>query len=334
MRIALVLACLLAGCVASSSNGTSDTDPEPEPQPQPQPVASGTYQVRSDLDLTIEAVLPETAAGYVSTLRDFATNPTETLFDLAEAAGVPAVAEIRSALPDAVENKLEGWMNGEIEKLTIGGVPVPQVAGTIASLAETALTRFALESELSIAGTTATHTLKTLDLTPAGLNVVVSITALPDDVIAATTTCSTAQGALALGDHAFALRYGEYMWTAIDHAVTQRYGTDLRGVIGGTVNCPALAQAVAAKCYFGVCVGHAAQLTAICNKGVDEVVERMHDKVAAMRFDALHVASGRAALVDADQDGDAEALAAGTWDAEINVGLGLRRVPATFTATK
>jgi hypothetical protein len=53
-----------------------------------------------------------------------------------------------------------------------------------------------------------------------------------------------------------------------------------------------------------------------------------------LRFDALHLAAGSATLVDADHDGAVEALAAGVWDAEINAGMGLRHVPATFTATK
>jgi len=213
-------------------------------------------------------------------------------------------------------------------------VPVPQFAGNIAALAETALTRFALDSELTINGSTATHTLKTLDLTPAGINSQVAISALPADVISATPSCSTAQGQLALGDHTYSLQYGEYVWTALNQAVTAQYGNDIRGLVGAAVNCPALAQRIAAKCYLGMCVGHATQLTAICEAGVDEMVERVHDKFAEKRFDAFHFASGTATLVDADHDGAVEAMTAGVWDAEINVGMGLRHAPATFTAAK
>jgi hypothetical protein len=329
MRIALAL--LLVGCVAPTSDSDTDIDGDSS---TPAPAASGAYQVRSDIDLTVEAVLPQTAANVVGTLRDFATNPAKALFDLAEQAGVSAVGEIRSALPGYIEDKLEGWINGEINKLTVGGVPVPLVAGNIASLAETALTQLAIDSELAIDGTTATHTLKTLDLTPAGFDVRVEIGSLPGDVVTATTTCASAKGALSIGDHAYALHYGEYMWTAINQAVTARYGSDVRGVIGAAVNCPALAKTIASKCYLGYCVGHEAQLTAICEKGVDEIAQRMHDKLADMRFDALHFAAGAAMLVDADRDGRAEALAAGLWTAEINAGMGLRHVPATFSATR
>jgi hypothetical protein len=296
--------------------------------------ASGTYQLRSDIDLTIEAVLPEPAEDVVVTLRDFSTNPAQTLFDLAEELGVPAVSEIRTALPSYVEDKLEGWINGEINKVTVSGVPVPQVAGSIAALAETALTQFALDSELTIEGAQATHALKAIDLAPAGIDVRVELDALPGEIIAATATCTTSKGALALGDHAYALAYGEYMWRAINQAVTAEYGTDVHGVIATAVNCPAIAHAVASKCYLGVCVGHEAQLTAICSAGVNEAVERVHDKLADMRFDAIHFAAGAATLVDANHDGSAEALAMGVWTAEINAGLGLRHVPATFSAVK
>jgi hypothetical protein len=292
------------------------------------------YQVRSHIDLTVEALLPEPAEQVVITLRDFSTNPGRTLLDLAEEMGVPAVGEIRDALPRYVEDKLEGWIDGEINKLMIDGVPVPQVAGDLAALAETALTQFALDSELAIAGTTATHTLKAIDLAPAGIAARVALDALPGEVVTATATCAVSSGTLAIGDHAYALDYGEYVWRAVNQAVTAEYGADIRGVLAGAVSCPALAHVVATKCYWGVCVGHEAQLTSICEAGLDEVVERVHAKFSAMRFDALHLAAGSATLVDADHDGAVEALAAGVWDAEINAGMGLRHVPATFTATK
>lgn len=84
----------------------------------------------------------------------------------------------------------------------------------------------------------------------------------------------------------------------------------------------------------GVCVGHTAELTEICERGLDEVVERAHAKFLAYRFDALHLAAGTATLVDADADRTADALTAGRWTTEINAGQGLRAVPATFTATR
>jgi hypothetical protein len=105
---------------------------------------------------------------------------------------------------------------------------------------------------------------------------------------------------------------------------------DVRGMLGQAINCPSLANTIASKCVLGVCVGHASELTTICEAGLDEIVDRVHAKVAALRLDALHLAQGSATLVDANHDGVAEALASGIWTAEINAGQGLRHVPATF----
>ena len=77
----------------------------------------------------------------------------------------------------------------------------------------------------------------------------------------------------------------------------------------------------------GVCVGHAAELTEICEAGLDEVVGRIHDKFSALRFDAIHFAAGSATITSGG-------LTNGVWTAEINAGQGLRHVPATFAATK
>lgn len=339
MRIAL--ACLLVGCAANPApvgdvdvDAEEDVDVDVEPTPEPELTASGAFKVRSDIDLTVEAVLPQTAADYVGTLRDFHANPAKTLFDLAEDAGVPAVQDIRDALPAYVEDKLEGWINGEIAKLTINGVSVTQLAGNVVALAETALTHFALESELVITEGSSTHTLTALDLTPAGLDAVYALDALPADVIAASPTCSSEDQTLSIGDHGYAIPYGEYMWKAIDASFIASYGMDIRATLGAAVNCSALAGVIANKCYWGYCVGHQAELTAICERGLDEAVERAQAKVEEMRFDAVHFAAGTATLVDDNGDGVVEALASGVWTAEINAGMGLRHVPATFTATK
>lgn len=341
MRIALAF--LLVGCVAyhgpadddgvgsgsGSGSGSDDTVVPPPPT-----VPNGAYQVRSNIDVTVEVLLPEQVEDKVVTLRNFSTNPARALFDLAEEAGVPAVGELRAALPDYLEGKLEEWINAEIAKLTIDGVPVTVLAGNIAALAETALTQFALDSELSIAGSIATHTLKTLDFSPSGLNRQIPLGDLPAEIGSATTTCSAQNSGLRLGDHAYGLPYGEYVWRAVNDQMTVQYGYDVHSLLGAAVNCPALAHTIAGKCYLGVCVGHEAELTTICERGLDEVVGRMHAKLAELRFDAIHFEAGTAKLVDTDNDSIADRIDQGVWTAEINAGLGLRPVPATFTATR
>ena len=314
MRIALAF--LLTGCVAMPASNDDDTT---VPTP-PKPVAQGAYDVHSSIDLTAELVLPQTAANVVVTLRDFSTNPAHTMLTLATEAGVPAIDD----LPSYVEEKLEGWINAEIAKVTLDGTPITEVAGSIAGLAETSLSKLELDSKLDIAANT--HTLQQVDLPAFGTSYAIAVTE--------TATCSSSAGVLSIGDHTYGLAYGEYIWKAMNEHMVATYGVDLRGALGAAVNCPSLAATVAAKCVWGYCVGHEAELTAICEAGLDEVVERVHDKLAEQRFDAMHFITGTATLVDGDKDGVAEALAAGTWDAELNAGQGLRHAPATFIGTR
>jgi hypothetical protein len=289
-------------------------------------VASGTYHVTSRIDLTIETVLPQPVEDIVLTARDFSTNPAHTLISLADDAGVPAVGTLRSVLPSYVMGKIEGWMNDEIAKLTIAGIPVTQIAGTFASLAETTLTQVSLESDLTISGGTATHRLTVLDLSPTGIDKQFSLGGFPADAVSATTTATSSHGTLAIGDHTFGLAYGEYAWEALEAACTAEYGADVRATLGAAVGCSTVAARVANKCVLGICVGHQSELTQICETGLDEVVDQVHDRIVAVKFDAVHFAAGTATIA-------ATGLSNGTWTAEINAGQGLRHVPATFTAT-
>ena len=159
MRLAITsLTALLAtsGCVLHSSPDDSD---DSENATSSTPVAQGEYQVTSTVEITIEALLPEPAANLVETLRTFSTNPGHAMFDAAQDAGVPAVGTIRSALPSYLEDKLEGWINTEVAKMTVDGLPVTQLAANVVSYAETSLTTVAVDSELTFSAGTATHRL-------------------------------------------------------------------------------------------------------------------------------------------------------------------------------
>jgi hypothetical protein len=338
MRLAITsLTALLAtsGCVLHSSpddwNDNDDNTSTPTPA---NPVARGEYQVTSTVEITIEALLPEPAANLVETLRTFSTNPGQAMFDAAEDAGVPAVGTVRSALPDYLEDKLEGWINTEVAKVTVDGIPVTQLAANVVAYAETSLTTVAIESELTFASGTATHRLTALDLAPAGLDVRLALDAVPSDIVTATATAKTSKSSLTIGDHLFSVSYGEYAWQALEAKVTADHGAGIRATLGAAVNCPLVASRVANKCVLGVCVGHTAELTSICERGLDEIVDRAHAKLASFKFDAFHLEAGHATMVDTSNDGIAERLDNGVWTAEINAGQGLRHAPATFTATR
>ncbi len=305
-----------------------------QPPPPPPPVASGTYKVTSTIDLTVEALLPQSLFDIVVTLRDFEANPARTLFDLAEDAGVPAVGEIRDALPSYVEDKLEGWINGYIAGITVDGTPVTSLAGEVVTLAETTLTQFAIESDMTIDATSVTHTLTGLDFNPAGIDAHITWDVTWDDITTTTASFSATRTTAKVGDHDFAIAYGEYAWRAVEQAFIANHGMGIYDTVMAAVDCEGLATTISQKCVSGYCVGHKAELKAICARGVEEVVERAYHKFAEQRIDMLRFAAGSATLVDADSDLDVEALTAGVWTAEINAGQGLRSVPATFTATR
>jgi hypothetical protein len=325
-------ASLLAGCAPET--GAADAEPIGTPE-DPVPAKTGPYQLVTTVDFTIEAILPPQIEDVVVTLRDFSTNPAHALLDLAERRGVVAVTILRAALPGYLEDKLEEWINGEIVKLKILGKPITEYAGDIAMLAEIALTQFAVDSELEIEGGAATHRITGLDLHPAGIDFRLPIGGLAGDILTQTPELAVAErGALSLGDQHFGLAYGEYAWRGIDAASTLAFGGGVRATLGKVISCPALAQTIATKCVLGVCVGHETELRQICEGGLDAVVDFAHDKLAAMRLDVLRFAEGSARLVDDDGDGVGDRIADGVWQAELNLGLGLRHAPATFTGTR
>ena len=328
MKRALALS-LLAACSTSVESGKGAGTPD---NPQPQQSNEGPYQVVTSIDFTAEAVLPPQAETVVSGLRDFSQNPAQTLINLATQAGVPAVSQLYGAIPSQLTSPLEGWINGEIEKVQIGGMPITTWAGNFASIADTAFTKFDVDSTLAIDGNQATHTLTFLDFTPTGvLNQKVPLAGVTADILTQTPTVDVGMaGAITLGSEQFGLLFGEYAWDAVNAECTTLYGADLRTTLGNAVNCTAVAQAVANKCVLTVCVGHANLIDQLCEGGLDALVAQIHQQFDQINLAALSYGTGTGTLVDVDGDGIADRIDNGTWDAQMDLGLGLRHTPATF----
>ena len=198
------------------------------------------------------------------------------MFDLLDAAGVPAVDTLRDALPAALESKVEGWMN---DALAAAGIA--DELDLVIAQAQRVLTSVELASDLTIASASttdaasaATHAPRALHWAEASLpggaiDVTIPLDAALDPVLAAPLTAqlgSAADGSaqLSLGAHAFGLAYGEYAWRALNALMRERSdGLDLRAQLGAIADCPAIAASVAAKCVLSVCVGHASDLEAI-----------------------------------------------------------------------
>ena len=336
MKRLLAVTLLAAACGTSAPGpgepgGGSGTPQDPVPQSADQ----GPYLVTTKIDLTVEAILPQQAENVVAVLREFSTNPAHALVDAASLAGVPAIGAIYNALPNVLTDKLEGWINGYIANIQIAGKPITEWAGDIAGLADTALSQFAVDSTLAIDGTNSTHTLTAIDFSPAGINFKLPLDALPDALRTQDPTIAVGQaGALSLGEQHFGLNYGDYAWTAMNGEITTLFGGDLRTSLGKAIDCMALAHSISSKCVLGVCVGHESDLDSLCEGGLDAIVDTLHQQFLALNQDALEYATGTATLVDDDGDGIADRIVQGTWDAQMNLGMGLRHTPATFEATR
>lgn len=338
----------LAACGSDAPASVDPTDPGGDPQdrpdvPAPDPAAEGpaTYEVVSTFDVPVSALLPEPASEAVGTLADFRASPASTLFTILDEAGVPGAAELQDAMPGPVEDELNDFIDESIEGAEVNGTPATQHLDFVLDQTELVLGRFDLVTDLTLAhdgdDLAATHRVRALRI-PAGAPLELE---LPEDraldaifTLETTPSAEVEKTTLTLGDHTFGLPYGELAWMALDLALHEAYGTDLRGVLGTIVDCSAVAAEVADQCVLGVCVGHEAELADLCAQGLDLIAAKVQDEVTSMRFDAVHLQAGRATLEDAGQDGQADALVNGVWQAELDLGQGPRACGATFTGTR
>lgn len=298
----------------------------------------GTYQLASVLDVEAQQLFPATAYDAMLILEGLRDRPAQTLFDLAEDAGVPAVGTIRDALPAAVESRLYGWIDGRIRTVTTGDGNIAQVIDTVLGVCHADIAELRLGSQLTIAGDTASHRLDTVELEVQGRALaydIAPLAAIGAELDVAVDAACAADGALTIGAHGFSFPYGKIAWQATEDSVRARYGRDLRTLLGDQVNCPAMAAAVADECYWGYCVGHEAELEQICEAGLDRAVAEIKGRVEAATVQPIALDAGAATLTDGHiTDGIASHVETGTWTARLDLGQGLRPSPATFTGER
>jgi hypothetical protein len=94
-----------------------------------------------------------------------------------------------------------------------------------------------------------------------------------------------------------------------------------------------MAAAVADECVAGVCVGHEADLRALCEAGIDYLADELAARFAETDVEVLAMREGTAWLRDEDGDGTVEGLD-GWWSAELDLGMGPRPTSVTFTGTR
>jgi hypothetical protein len=348
VMVSAMSAAMTAGC------GGDDAGPGPAPSDLR---VDGNYEIVSTYDLTAASVLPEPVAAYAQEIVGLRSDPAGTLFMLLDEAGVPLAGDLMDALPGPVADQLKKWINDFVANDVYGDARVSSELDALTTALETVLARPDVASRLTLSApdavgaTSATHRLEELRYRLYGgtTEITVPIVA-PQDATGLLTLETTATGRvtagiagedarLDVGDHAFGVPYGSYALAALDQAMRQRYGTDLRGVLGLLVDCQAMAASVAGKCVLGACVGHQDTLAAICNGGLDLAHQQLTDRISALRFDALRLSGGQAQMWDAPAAGGAadlrvDRLAGGKWAASIDFGMGARNVAGTFSGTR
>jgi len=341
--------------IASGAGCDDGSTADPGPPPADLRV-DGNYEIVSTYDLTAGSVLPEPVATYAQEIVGLSNDPAGTMFKLLDDAGVPLASDLMDALPGPVADQLKHAINDFFAADVYGNARVSSELDALAAAMQTVLARPDVVSQLSLAApdatgtTTATHRLEELRYhlyggateiavpiaTPAGEAAVLT---LETSATARVTRGTAGEDAhLEIGEHAFGVPYGDYVLAALDQAMNQRYGTDLRGALGALVDCEAMAASVAGKCVLGACIGHQPTLSAICNDGLDLAYQQMTDRIRGLRFDALRQ-SGQAQMWDAATAGGisdqrVDRLATGKWAASIDFGMGPRDVASTFVGTR
>jgi hypothetical protein len=330
--------CLLVGCGDDAGTG-SDTLPSGV-------TASGSFAMTTTIDVTVAAVLPATIYEKLDLLRRLRQDPGGTFFAVLGEAGVPLVDELTAVLPDAVEDKVGDWI-GEAIDASFGAE-----LDLVIAASQTALTRFDVLSELDLPAldaqgrATAVHRLRALRFAFSGDTHELALPAssgplVTQVAVGARVTRGTdgADGLLTLEDHLFGFGYGELAWQLLEAASLRRHGVGFREGLGLLVDCPSVATTVAAKCVLGVCVGHADMLEELCEKGLDYAVEKLHEELATLRFEALRLDDGVADMWDAPvsggpEDGVLDHLSAGSFECSLDIGMGPRLVPAVFSGQR
>jgi hypothetical protein len=326
------------------------------PLPPPAPLATqGTFALDSPIDLTAYVLAPESVAEDIRLLRGLRDDPAGTFFQLLDNAGVPLVGDLYGVLPGPLQDQVKGWLNEAILDRSSQGQPLTAELDVLLTLADEALVRFHLLTDLTLpsrgaAGVPlARHGLRGIryDFLGGRLPVeiprfvaehtgIVSETEAPVGLVA---PGAASDGTVELGDHAFGVPFGQYAFAALDLVSNQRYGASLRPALGRLFGCAEVASAVAGKCAGFVCVDHQAALAAICERGLDEVVDRIHEGLQAYNFNAVRFQSGRAQLWDAraaggTKDSQVDRIDGGVWQAFIDIGQGPRDVKATFSGQR
>jgi hypothetical protein len=292
-------------------------------------VVAASYALHTRIDLTVGALAPEPGYELLSRL---ASDPGSLIVSVADAAGVPAADRLFDALPSTLQDELAGWMSD-----AISASPELQL---LVAWSQVVLAQVELDSELAVGDfdgdlhALAEHSLSSLSFDVGGEAVTVELPQLESLPGAGRAEVDVwledgaENGALVFGEQRFGLLLGEAAYRAFQATLVERFGRDVRGVLGDSVDCVSMAASVADQCVLGVCVGHDSEISSMCEEVLNTIDDEIHDQFRALDLELMRLGSGEAAL---DVSG---ALRDGIWDASLDLGQGLRAVPAAFESVE
>jgi hypothetical protein len=320
--LVLLTACQpLPGDSAAPATGGTYTSGDAPTQPQKALQAGDRLELRTELDLTLGALAPDPGYQILSQLHD---DPGEALFDLADAAGVPAASALYGALPDSLSSRVSGWLGDAIDSSELAAlVQWSQIVVTTAEI-DSSMTITAVDGDVG----RAEHVLRyvTLQVDGARRVAVPQLEGFEGAGHSELDFWVDSDDVVVFGEQRFGLLLGEAAYRAFDSAVQERYGGSLRETLGMVVDCGGAAEEVANQCILGVCVGHESDLRALCEGALDAAEERIHEEFRRLDLELLNLVAGEA-------ERDALGLRNGTWQAEAELGIGMRTLPARFTGT-
>lgn len=289
------------------------------------------YTLSSVFSITTASLAPEPAYQLLADLDD---DPGRALITLADAAGVPAADLLFASLPDSLKGSIATWMTDAIgsdglaevqvllawSRLVLADVEVHSTL-EIGSVDDGGHAQAAhmLDSFLfHIEDLVVAEDIPQIDGLPGAGHAELEVRVQRDD-----------EGLhLLMEQQRYGLLFGEAAYRAFQSVILAHYGTDLRGVLGDAIDCPSMASEVAARCVLGACVGHTSELIDLCNGALDSAAEQVHAQFAALDMEVLDLEAGSALVL---ASGGGTRLAGGEWQAQVELGQGLRRVPAHFS---
>lgn len=342
---------LTVGFIACGSSST----PIPNPPPSALEIA-GEYALATKVDVPPTVLATKAANDFIELLRRLRDNPAAAFFQLLDQAGVPLVNDLFAVLPDSLTGQVSDAINDYWRSRSGGDGGASSELDQILAFADGTLTRFTLASGLDVPAppgvskVTGHHAIESVSFdVPGGIPLVLprslierlGIAPGPLDAMPQLTLTEAAAGhgdaALTMGDHFFGLAYGELIFAALNGAGA---GETLRARLGRAFDCAAMGRAVANRCVLLLCIGHASEITQICEKGLDLAVDKVHASLSDLSFRALRFEKGNAELWDARVsaeaiDGRIDRIDAGIFTkASIDVGTGPRTCRAAFSGER